>query len=251
MVKANPFILMALTMALSGVGLRGEAQNGQGCHASFQESILTVSSEQLGQLIDKPGLYLNQKVETQSRRKVGTPFRVILRSALPPELQQAVEDIQILSTRPPIREKVFGNAQKMGQYRTLLLTNFLGLSEQRDNVRGLFVEVGVEVFVLDNGELRIVYSSSNLGNGIDVAHGFLTSLITEIKQSRRTILRGYSFHTHPSFLVPSIEDKMHFSDELKMVKAHHPDINLSDWRIFTTLESGPYLAEVEATDWSE
>lgn len=217
------------------------------CINSVNPSLILLDQNLLTDIISNPKMHLKKKFY-EKELSYGSPFKVILASDIS-QLKSVISDLNLLSKVPKLREKIFGSSTKHAELATKLLSEPLSLNADIDYYQSSFVEVGVEVFTLDDNTKRYIYLTSNHKNSISVPNEFLSSIIEEIKQQGRSVVALDSFHTHPLNLVPTVSDQEYFTRELKLVKSNHPEISFDQWRMRTILDHHDYLHEVDLVDW--
>lgn len=237
--------LFLVLFLLSSTSLAAKSPS---CKVVIKNSQIQLNHEFIPDLLAKPQKYLDKKF-IEKKPTFGTPFKIVSHQSLPAHLKKVVSDINLLSQTPELREKVFGSSTKYSELITSILPQPLNLKKDSRYYLSQFVEVGVEVFTLDDFTHRYVYSTSNHKSSIQVPYEFFSSIINEIKKEGRTVVALDSFHTHPLNLLPTLSDREYFTNELELVKQNHPEVSFREWKMRTVMDESKYLHEVDLADW--
>ena len=237
-----------LLLGLVAIGIfTNRAEAAKTCKDLFAQAKSNPIS--FSRVVENPEDFVGRQLdEPEIRRQHGTPFRVVRLSELKPLLQEALEDIHVLSLNEGARENLFGSAKKNGELASGVLKKPIGLKMKTHDQTGFFVEVGVDVITLNTGEHLFLYRTSNSGNSIESPYGFWSDLVSTLKAEGKSITALDSFHTHPRNLLPSINDRDHFNTELTQVKKDHPELDLTNWKMRTTMDDQIHLHELSARD---
>lgn len=232
------------------IGFHGSAYASKFCTTVLQEDEKVLNGDLINDLLKNPFSYIGESFIDQSSNPAwGTPFTIITRAGLKEALKIGVEDIEILSRNSSLRDRIFGNARSQKPLSTGLVENPLSLESRDNGYRDFPVEVGVDIFTLDNGKRLYIYSTSNMPNAIDHDYAYFSELISNIKEQGHRVVALDSAHTHPINLIPTIMDEDYFRKELRLIKKAHPEIDFKDWRMYTTMDGEPVLHQVNMKDW--
>ena len=127
-------------------------------------------------ILKNPESLVDKKIHGKDGN-IGFPFSIRSLKTLPSHLLIAVTDLHVLSNSDRARSRIFGSSKRQDELTTDLLSAPLLLNSQANPTDGLFVEVGVDVFTLDNGQHRYIYWTSNADNFVTTPFEFRADLI--------------------------------------------------------------------------
>jgi hypothetical protein len=222
-------------------------------HSRCHELFISVTSVTYNQnvrqtILTKPESLLDKKI-VGKENNLAFPFTIRSRKTVSAHLSAPLEDIHVLSNSQRARSRIFGSATRRDELTTDLMPRPLSLDTHSNPTDGLFVEVGVDVFTLENDERRYVYWTSNAHNYASAPYEFRADLIEQIEKSGQKVSTLESIHSHPSTLFPTIDDKLYFIQELVLIRTRYPNISFKNWKMLTTTDTDATLHEVQLNDW--
>ncbi|MCB0407643.1 MAG: hypothetical protein KDD34_05515 [Bdellovibrionales bacterium] len=236
------------------MGLRGWATppSCKGLIDKVAPIYLESQSPLFNSVLERPLDYLGKSFDG---KRVNGPFTILAKKDMSHLVQVAAKNIEVLSENRYLRKKIFGNTRSNTRYQTPVfqVENQLLSEIQQDlqTMDGVFVEVGVDIFVTEENEVFVMYSTSNDRAGVrGEIDTYLEALESEVLKGKK-IVKAFLLHTHPVNLLPSPEDEEYFQINMASILKEHPDFDFSQWQMLTTMDTQPVFHSVSLKDWEK